>query len=165
MEPADLKRKTPVPGASPGPRFGGLCGPPAWVYFDEDCGVCQATVRLLRPLDGGRRLTFLGYLEDLPLPPGLDREALETRRAVEIVVYLPTRGRVLGGAAGMVAVLSALPLLRFLVWPLLLPGLSHLSEWAYRRVARNRRRISAALGLNACRVRPPPGEVGPVRSD
>lgn len=134
-----------------------LCGPALWVYFDEDCGICQATVRFLRPLDAGRRLTFLGYVEPLPLPPGMDLDALEARRTYEIVVYAPERGFVHGGARGIVEILSALPLLRFLVWPARLPGLSHLAEMLYRLVARNRRRISAALGLNACRVRPPAG--------
>ena len=131
-----------------------LCGPAVWVYFDEDCGICQATVRILRPLDVGRRLTFLGYLDPLPLPPGLDLDTLEARRQTEIVVYTPSRGEVLGGAPGMIRLLSALPLVGLLVWPWRLPGLSHLAAWAYRLVARNRRRISVALGLNACRVRP-----------
>jgi predicted DCC family thiol-disulfide oxidoreductase YuxK len=134
-----------------------LCGPALWVYFDEDCGICQATVRFLRPLDAGRRLTFLGYVEPLPLPPGMDLDTLEARRTYEIVVYAPERGFVHGGARGIVEIVSALPLLRFLVWPARLPGLSHLAEMLYRLVARNRRRISAALGLNACRVRPPAG--------
>jgi predicted DCC family thiol-disulfide oxidoreductase YuxK len=142
--------------SEPGPRWARwLCGPPLSVYFDEDCGICQATVRALRPLDRGRRLTFLGYDDDLPLPPGLDREALEARRAVEIVVHVRSTGAVLGGARGMLQILAALPLLRFVVWLGRLPGLSHLLEAGYRAVARNRRRISAALGLNACRVRLP----------
>lgn len=132
-----------------------LCGPALAVYFDEDCGICQATVRALRQLDRGRRLTFLGYDDDLPLPPGMDREALEARRAVEIVVHVRSTGVVLGGARGMLQILAALPLLRFVVWLGRLPGLSHLLEAAYRTVARNRRRISVALGLDACRVRLP----------
>lgn len=132
-----------------------LCGPALSVYFDEDCGICQATVRALRPLDRGRRLTFLGYGDDVPLPPGLDREALEARRAVEIVVHVRATGAVHGGARGMVQILAALPVLRFVVWVGRLPGLSHVLEVAYRAVARNRRRISAALGLDACRVRLP----------
>lgn len=148
MEPTDLQAR---------PFTARLCGPALWVYFDEDCGICQLTVRWLRPLDAGRRLTFLGYLDPLPLPPDLDRETLEARRANEIVVYAPERGFVHGGARGIVEILCALPLLRFVVWPARLPGLSHLSEALYRLVARNRRRISAALGLNACRVRPPAG--------
>lgn len=134
-----------------------LAGPAVWAYFDEDCGICQASVRYLRPLDRGHRLTWYGFGDDIPLPPGLDRDTLEARRAHEIVVYVPSTGRVLGGARGMLAILSALPLLRFVLWPWRLPGLIHLAEWLYRRVAHNRRHISSALGLNACRIRPVPG--------
>ena len=146
MEPVEIAKKTPL---------GRLGGPAAWVYYDEDCGICQASVRTLRPLDRGRRLTWLGFGEEIPLPPGLDREALEALRANEIVVYVPSTGRIFGGALAMLQLLAALPLLRFVLWPLRLPGLIHLAEWLYRRVARNRRHLSAALGLNACKVRPP----------
>lgn len=155
MTPSEPPQDSALEPAPAPTRWRHVCGPALWVYFDEDCGICQATVRILRPLDAGHRLTFLGYLEPLPLPPGLDRDTLEARRLEEIVVYAPARGDVLGGAPGMIRILSALPLLGLLVWPWRLPGLSHLAAWAYRLVARNRRQISAALGLNACRVRPP----------
>lgn len=145
-------------------RFGPLCGPPLDIWFDEDCGICQFTVRWLRPLDGGRRLTFWGYTRGdgspVPVPTGFTAEELEERRSREIVVELmgPTgpTGRVLGGGPAMVQILAALPVLRFLVWPLRLPGLAQLVALAYRAVARNRRQLSGAVGLNACRVRPPP---------
>jgi len=146
---------TPSTPAAPPTWVRLLCGPALAVYFDEDCGICQATVRALRPLDRGCRLTFLGFGDEIPLPPGLDREALEARRANEIVVHVRSTGAVLGGARGVLQILAALPLLRFVIWLGRVPGLSHLLEAGYRVVARNRRRISAALGLDACRVHLP----------
>ena len=126
MELHDLARKRP-PLA---PWVTALCGNELWVYYDEDCGVCQAAMRLLLRVDLGGRLTFYGFGDDIPLPPEMDRATLEARRADEIVVYAPRRGWVKGGAAGMVSVVSALPLMGLLVWPFRLPGLSHLAEFA-----------------------------------
>ena len=112
------------------------------VVYDADCGVCQATVDWLRRRDRRRRLWFAG--NDGELPPGVSRE--ETEHTVVLI----DGGRKWTRGAAMSRILRELRGWAFLGQALRLPGVAWIADRGYDRFARNRHRISAALGLDSC---------------
>ncbi len=115
------------------------------VVYDADCGVCQASVAWLRKRDRRGRFQFVGN-DAAGLPAGVSLEETEHT----IVVLDGARKYVRGEAVAR--------LLRELRgWSLLgavlrVPGIKQLANFGYDRFARNRHRISAALGMRACEV-------------
>lgn len=126
------------------------------VVYDQDCGVCSATVEWLRARDGSVR--FVGNLAEV-LPPGVPRE--ETGETVFVVD--DASGRVWRRAGAIARLLRGIPGGSALGWRILgallvLPGLAWLADRGYVAFARRRHRVSAALGLRACKV--PHGKAG-----
>jgi predicted DCC family thiol-disulfide oxidoreductase YuxK len=132
-------------------RWFGRAGRAKTVVFDSDCGICLWLCRLCKRLDPFDRLTFVGNDEREKLPPSLEPGTLE-----RTLVVIDARGRVFQEERAVFEVGRALPLGVFLVWWLVVPPLSLIARAAYRRVARDRLRISAAFGLGACGVSPEP---------
>jgi predicted DCC family thiol-disulfide oxidoreductase YuxK len=115
------------------------------VVYDADCGVCQASVGWARARDRGGRLRFMPNDAELPESVSL----AETEHTV--VVLDGARKWTRGGAVARV--LRELPAgWSALGWVLRLPGLRWLADRGYDRFARNRHRISAALGMRSCAV-------------
>ena len=112
------------------------------VVYDADCGVCQATVDWLRRRDRQRRLRFAG--NDGELPPGVSLE--ETEHTVVVI----GGGRKWTRGAAMSRILRELRGWALLGRVLGLPGVVWIADRGYDRFARNRHRISAALGLTSC---------------
>jgi predicted DCC family thiol-disulfide oxidoreductase YuxK len=112
------------------------------VVYDADCGVCQASVEWLRKRDRRGRLRFSG--NDRDLPPGVSRE--ETEHTVVVIEGARkwTRG------AAMARLLRELRGWALLGRALRLPGIAWLADHGYDGFARNRHRISTALGLTSC---------------
>lgn len=115
------------------------------VVYDADCGVCQASVAWVKKRDRAGRFEFVG--NDIePLPPGVSREETEHTLVVldgpRKLVRAEGVARILGELRGW-AVLGTL---------LRAPGLRRFASWGYDRFARNRHRISSALGLRTCAV-------------
>jgi predicted DCC family thiol-disulfide oxidoreductase YuxK len=117
------------------------------VLYDSDCGICQATARVLRRLDRGRRLRLVA-LQDAHVPgvPTLE-QLLESLHAVD------EEQRWWVGADAAVQIAQRVPLLRPLALLAELPLAPTLLDAGYRIVARNRHRVSRLLGLDACKVR------------
>jgi predicted DCC family thiol-disulfide oxidoreductase YuxK len=123
---------------------------PLLVVYDADCGVCQASVEWLRKRDRRGRLRFAG--NEGELPPGVSRE--ETEHTVVVL----DRGRKWTRGGAMARILRELRGWSLLGSVLRLPGVAWIADRGYDRFARNRHRISAALGLTSCPVpRDPPG--------
>lgn len=118
---------------------------PMTVWFDDDCGLCGASVRWLSP----RADTQVSWRPNTELEPGgAPPDAL--------VVTSAWFGRLEGAPAVAVLLRRCGPLHRLAghaigAWPL-----RPLAAVVYRWVAANRRRISSLLGLGAmCTLRPP----------
>jgi predicted DCC family thiol-disulfide oxidoreductase YuxK len=125
------------------------------IVYDADCGVCQASVAWVRRRDRRGVFQFIG--NDAPeLPAGVSLEETEHTMVVLDGARKLTRGegvaRVLRELRGWSA---AGVLLRA-------PGIRALANWGYDRFARNRHRISAALGMRACAI--PRPAANPARS-
>ena len=123
----------------------GLC-----VVYDQDCGVCSATVEWLRARDGSLR--FVGNLAEV-LPPGVPRE--ETGETVFVVDE--ATGRVWRRAGAIARLLRGIPGFRALGWRMIgallaVPGIAWVADRGYVAFARRRHLVSAALGLQACKV-------------
>jgi predicted DCC family thiol-disulfide oxidoreductase YuxK len=115
------------------------------VVYDADCGVCQATVSWLRRRDRRGVLDFVG--NDAPQLP----EGVSLAETAHTIVVLDG-GRKLVRADAMAHLLRELRGWSLLGHAMRAPGLRQLANWSYDRFARNRHRISAALGMRACAV-------------
>ena len=116
------------------------------VLYDADCGLCSVSASVLRRLDsdGGRnRRLSLVPLQVAKLDP--ETTLTEADLTQSLRVRAPDGAWHAGGEA-VLRIAEALPALRPLAFLGRLPALRPLVEPTYRLVARNRHRISAALG-------------------
>ena len=134
------------------------------LLFDGDCGVCSKLAEWAARRDGGRHFRvepYFEFSEEQLSPYGLTWA--DCTRAVQLIT---ARGKVIEGAFAVNHFLWTLgpfkPLVAtlYLLFPLL--GVEMLG---YAIVAQNRHRISAALGMNACKVRPTEGGDVPGSAD
>jgi predicted DCC family thiol-disulfide oxidoreductase YuxK len=126
------------------------------VFYDVDCGVCWAVVRVLARLDVHHRLRWISNRDLTALPAGADPALLERT----ILVVDPARDRRWTRAEAFAEIFGALPLGRWWAWPLRLPLVRAAAGRAYDAFARNRTAISEWLGLAACGV-PAAGPASP----
>ena len=118
------------------------------VFYDADCGVCWAVVRVLARMDVHGRLRWLPNSDQAELPRGIEPALL----AQSVLVVDPQRDRRWTRAEAFAEILGALPFGRLWAWPMRLPGLRALAGLAYDAFARRRTTISTWLGLAACGV-------------
>lgn len=123
---------------------------PITVIYDADCGVCQASVGWARKRAARGALRFVG--NDEPLPDGVSLD--ETAHTVVVL----DRGRKLVRADAVASILRRLRWWSPVAFILRVPGFRQVANLAYDQFAKRRHRISAALGLAACQVRPAPGK-------
>lgn len=144
-----------------------MMNPDITFYYDRDCGFCEASVTLLAKLSGVRMIG--ASPEDQSLP-----EEVRQHISAEAVAMLPTPAVATIPAEAAVgepgaksgrefrygheAIGIALceggtkALFRCAGTFLLFPPLTKLWSFIYKVVASNRHRISAVLGLNACKL-------------
>ena len=123
------------------------------VFYDVDCGVCWAVVRVLARMDVHHRLRWVPNSELGALPAGVDAELLDRT----MLVLEPATDRRWTRAAAFAEIFGALPLGRLWAWPMRLPGIRALADRAYDLFARNRTTVSGWFGLAACGVPALPG--------
>ncbi|MEX1217423.1 MAG: DUF2071 domain-containing protein [Acidimicrobiales bacterium] len=108
------------------------------VWFDEDCGVCSASVRFLSQHSN----------DSVQWRPNRELTDPELRRRSDEALLVTGQGRVSVGVDGVAAILERSGWLgRLGAVGLRLPGIYGLAGLVYRWVAANRTRISARLGL------------------
>lgn len=117
------------------------------VVYDADCGVCQASVAWVQKRDRRKAIGFLGN-DAAELPEGVARE--ETEHTIVVL----DGGRKLVRAAGVSRILRELRGWSALGAVLRAPGVRQLADLGYDAFARRRHRVSAALGMRACKVEP-----------
>ncbi|HTB60071.1 MAG TPA: DCC1-like thiol-disulfide oxidoreductase family protein [Polyangia bacterium] len=123
------------------------------VFYDVDCGVCWAVVRVLARMDVHHRLRWVPNSDLGALPAGVAPELLDRT----MLVVDPATDRRWTRAAAFAEIFGALPLGRLWAWPMRLPGLRALADRAYDAFARNRTTVSGWFGLAACGVKTAPG--------
>ncbi len=99
------------------------------VFYDGSCPLCSAEIGLYRGCDGADKLAFVDVSAagDGPIVPGLDKAAALKRFHVRV-----GDGRLASGAEGFGRLWLALPGWRWLGRLVLLPGVLHVTEVAYR---------------------------------
>lgn len=109
------------------------------LLYDGDCPLCRVQMRRVRRLDWGRRFVLLPLQDEAAaaLVPGLSREVL-----ADALHCVTADGRVFRGAECVRFVALRLPLVAPLGLLLWLPGALLLAKLIYRRVSRNRHRLS-----------------------
>ncbi len=117
-----------------------------YCIYDGDCGVCSFLCQKLKIYLGSRSCYFAPAFHAELEAYGID---LKTCQEYFVLIY---QEKVFLGAEAMLKLLGARPFWRPLsvvlaLWPCL-PVL----RLGYRVFARNRRRISSFLGLNACKI-------------
>ena len=120
---------------------------PMIVVYDADCGVCQASVAWVKERDRHGVFEFVGN-ESAQLPPGVSRE--ETEHTMIVL----DGGRRFVRAEGIARILSELRGWSAIGALLRAPGVRHFARWGYDKLAQNRHRVSAALGVRACAMPP-----------
>ncbi|WP_258718658.1 thiol-disulfide oxidoreductase DCC family protein [Saccharopolyspora gloriosae] len=125
-------------------------GTPVLVY-DGDCGFCTRSVRLAERLPLRARIVAWQDAD-------LGALRITEQRARHEVLWVSERGRVLGGADAVAALLKDCGLPWSIPGTLLsLPVLRSLAAFAYRRVAENRHRLPGATPACALPVDQRPG--------
>jgi predicted DCC family thiol-disulfide oxidoreductase YuxK len=119
------------------------------VVYDGDCGICTYCVRILKFFDWAHRLTFFGSHD--PATHKRFPELTIDRMREEILVHDPLAGWY-GGFQACEWIACRIPLLWIFIPMTFLPGAQQIGDRAYKAVARNRHKISAILGLKACKI-------------
>ena len=118
------------------------------VLYDDDCGVCRETVRLLGRWDHEDRFEFMPLrLAATCGRPLLERLAAEGNLGDDVHVVDETAGRVVSGGHAALAILDALPggwLLR--PWAAL-PPTAAAADVVYRVAVRHRDRLAWLVGM------------------
>lgn len=136
-----------------------MMNPDITFYYDRDCGFCEASVTLLAKLSRARMIG--ASPEDQYLPAEVRQHI-----SAEAVAMIPAEASVVESGIksgrrfryGHEAIGIALreggtkTLFRCAGTLLLFPPLTKLWSFIYKVVASNRHRISAVLGLNACKL-------------
>jgi predicted DCC family thiol-disulfide oxidoreductase YuxK len=116
------------------------------VYFDADCGFCTDCARLLRLLDGGRRLRLIPLQRAQTERP--DAPALA---ALQQSMHVVDSDRWWTGGRACLEIAARVPAL----WPLAtlryVPLVPELLDRAYVAIAAKRHSISRLTGSRACR--------------
>lgn len=118
------------------------------VLFDDECGFCTCSARLIRRLDRSRRIRLLPVTAaaDIPGAPSEDRLR-------ELIHAVDRNGRWSAGGAASLAIADLVPVLKPIAWLGRLPLVRELVEPAYALVAANRHLLSRLLGLDACALK------------
>lgn len=110
------------------------------VWFDEDCGVCSASVRLLSKRSG----------PTVEWRPNRDLTDPELQRRSHEALLVTSDGRVRAGVDAVAAILERSGSMgRLAAAVLRLPGVHAVAGLVYRAVAANRAWLSARLGLSS----------------
>jgi predicted DCC family thiol-disulfide oxidoreductase YuxK len=117
------------------------------VYVDADCGICSLAATWLRRSDVRRRLRVVA-LQDAPV----DASVPARERLAETLHARDGDGSWWTGAAACLQVARRVPALWGFVLLGRVPALARLMDRAYRRIARDRARLSVRLGLADCRM-------------
>lgn len=117
------------------------------MYFDADCGFCTDCVRVLRVLDGGRRLRVVPLHRAAHERP--DAPPLATLRDSMHVV---DGDRWWAGGQACLEIAARVPPLWTLSLIRRVPLASALVDRAYAMVAANRHRIGRATHSRVCRI-------------
>ena len=122
---------------------------PGWtIVYDQDCGVCQASVDFLRKRDAEGHFRFVGN-ESPELPADISRELTS-----DTVIVVDNSGKQFVRGAAVSQLLRAIPGFGWHVLgnAIAIPGIRTLADLSYRVFARHRHEVSAKLGLAACAV-------------
>jgi len=120
------------------------------VIFDGECGICQKLKKYAEKKDIHHRLTFIPYQSDnlSTSTLGLTREM-----ASNTLFLIKSDKETYTGAKAIFTIVKMLPgISKLLGYVLSLPFFHLPSEWIYKKVAKNRNRISEKLGLNKCLI-------------
>jgi predicted DCC family thiol-disulfide oxidoreductase YuxK len=117
------------------------------VYVDADCGLCSYVAIWLARLD------LLGRLRLVPLQTAPDEP--DTPAQAHLLGTLHARdaqGRWWTGASACLQIAQRVPLLWSFALLGRIPVVARLMDRGYRRIARDRRQLSARLRLAECRL-------------
>lgn len=100
------------------------------VFYDGSCPICQREIRMYQKFRGSDGIDWINILSLKPddLPNNLSREDALNRLHVR-----DTKGDIHSGAAAFVQIWQHLPTLRFLGKVFLLPTMTRILDWSYRR--------------------------------
>lgn len=118
------------------------------LFYDNDCGFCHFTVRIIKRLDVFNRIIFdHGSSENNIKPKDFNKLSSETAMLYNpINKKLWTRHQVFG------KVLSILPFGFIISWIFFIPYFSEIFGFIYDKIAINRTKISILFGLPACNL-------------
>ena len=115
------------------------------VFYDQDCGFCHYTVKILKKMDKFYYLSWDDCLLEGTKPENLDL-LLETT----IVVWNSKTNEIWTRHRGFERIISVLPFGFLYSWIFLIPGLEILFGYIYDWISKNRSSMSKKLGLPAC---------------
>ena len=118
------------------------------VFYDQDCGFCHYTVKILKKMDKFYYLRWDDCLLEGTKPENLD-SLLETT----IVVWNSKTNEIWTRHRGFERIISVLPFGFLFSWIFLTPGLEKLFGCIYDWISKNRSSMSKKLGLPTCEIK------------
>ena len=111
--------------------------------YDGSCRFCTAQARKLQRIVGAKRIETVSFQDDGVLArfSGVSHEACMQRLHV-----VSPDGRVFAGAEAVARAVALVPVVGQVAWLYYLPGVTQITDWVYRMVARNRYRIAGRSG-------------------
>jgi predicted DCC family thiol-disulfide oxidoreductase YuxK len=120
------------------------------VIFDGECGICQKLKQYAEKKDVHRHLKFIPYQDN-----NLSMWAPEVTRqmASENLFLIKSDEETYIGSKAIFTIMKMLPgIPKLLGYLFSLPFLLLPSQWIYKKVAKNRGRISEKLRMNKCLI-------------
>lgn len=121
------------------------------LFYDGDCGLCQASVDWLQVRDTSSMVSFFPY-QDPSVAEKFPQIDLEHRDLG--VQFLTPGGQIFKDEQGIAACLRYIPGWKWLGGLIRFPLFRPFAHLGYRLVAHNRAFISRFLGLQACKLHP-----------
>ena len=121
---------------------------PITLIYDSDCGLCHYIVRIIKRLDAFKKITIYGNEWKNSIDP-----KYELIRTQSILVFDNTNPKKIHSRHfAFFNLIGRLPFGFLISWLILLPGISHLINFIYKKIADNRAKISLKLGLSECGI-------------
>ena len=128
--------------------FKRIHGKSVTLIYDSDCGFCHQIVRIIKRLDIFDKITIYGNEWNIDVNESFE----ETRKESILLFKNHDNQKIYSHHQAFFHLISRLPFGFLIGWIFRIPGIYHIINFIYKKIAYNRTNISGYFGLNACGI-------------